>query len=75
MRNMLVGRCWASWHGVGLGRGVKANQIKSARKGKTYIVVSKRGMTPWATCTSKREAAKQSRAARMHGLDGEVVEA
>lgn len=40
---------------------------------KTYIIISKPGMTPYATATTKREAAKLSREAKRLGLSGEIV--
>ena len=40
---------------------------------KTYIIISKPGMTPFAKTTSKREANKLSRQARKLGLSGEIV--
>ena len=40
---------------------------------KTYVIVSKPGMTPFATAANKREANKLSREARRLGLSGEIV--
>ena len=57
--------------------GPKSVETQRAQKGKTmktYIVISKEGMPPWATCKSRRQAAKESRAARRLGLDGTIIE-
>ena len=39
----------------------------------TYLIVSKDGMTPYATATTMREAKRLSREARQLGLSGEIV--
>jgi hypothetical protein len=39
----------------------------------TYLIVSKDGMTPYATATTLREARRLSREARQLGLSGEIV--
>ena len=40
---------------------------------KTYIIISKPGMTPYAKTTNLRSARKLSREARQLGLSGEIV--
>ena len=38
-----------------------------------FVVVSRRGMTPWATVHTMSAAAKASKAAKSHGMSGEIV--
>jgi hypothetical protein len=40
---------------------------------RTYLIVSRDGMTPYATATTLREARRLSREARQLGLSGEIV--
>jgi hypothetical protein len=40
---------------------------------RTYLIVSRDGMTPYATATTLREAQRLSREARQIGLSGEIV--